>query len=269
MRNQWSQVSTHVIPHIQPNQVDQAEGGRLRASHQRTCDGIHLIHAVVVLEDEVHRERTRAEGDAVADEVGRVLAQHDALPHPRLAEVAHERGHFLRGIRRRDDLQQFQIARRVEEVCAEKVFLELLRAPFRNGLDGDARGVGADDGLRLADRVDARHQVLLDLEVFDDRLADPVRLGHGAEVIFQVAELDQRLQIRRHQIGGLGLDATVPAFNDNFVARCLVAFGRALRDNVQQRDGHTHVRQVRRDRRAHRPRTDHDCFVDLVGHDFL
>ena len=46
-----------------------------------------------------------------------------------------------------------------------------------------------------------------------------------AKVIFEVAELDQRLQVRRHQVGGLGFQTAIPAFVDDLIARALSPSG--------------------------------------------
>ena len=66
----------------------------------------------------VHDGEHREHADAVGDEVGRVLGADDAL-----AEARHQPGFEVVeqraiGLRRRDQLDQMHVARRVEEVDA-------------------------------------------------------------------------------------------------------------------------------------------------------
>ncbi len=51
---------------------------------------------------------------------------------------------------RRNHLEQVQVARRIEEVGAERVRRERRRSSFDDGGDGDAGGVRADDGVGAA-----------------------------------------------------------------------------------------------------------------------
>ena len=81
------------------------------------------------------------------------------------------------GVRRRDQLEQLQVARRVEEVRAEEVPAEASVRPSASAAIGmpevfeETIVSGAPGG------VDAREQRLLDVEALDDGLDDPV----GAE----------------------------------------------------------------------------------------
>ncbi|MBV6465324.1 MAG: hypothetical protein PGMFKBFP_00600 [Anaerolineales bacterium] len=264
--DQRREIFPDVLPNVHAHEVNQAERRRARIADQRTRDRVHFVHGIAVLQDEIHPERARPEGDAVADEVGRVLAKHNAFAETNFAEPRDELRHFLRSVRRRDDLQQFQIARRIKEVRAEEMLFEALRASRGDVLDGDARSIRRDNTRRLADFVNARHQILFDLQVLDDDLDNPVRFRHRVEIVLQVSERDQRLQAGVHQVGGLRLQAAIPQLGDDLVARRLVSFWRVLRDDVEQGHAHARVGEVRRDRRAHRPCADDDGFVDLVVH---
>jgi hypothetical protein len=75
------------------------------------------------------------------------------------------------------------------------MLLEFLRATFRDGCNRNTRGIRRNNRIRLADFINARHQILLDLQVLDDGFTDPIRFGDSAEIIFQVTELDERLPI--------------------------------------------------------------------------
>ena len=125
MRNERREVASNVIPHIQPDQVDQAEGCRLRSPDQWTGNGVHFIDGVTILQDVIHRKCACAKGDSVANEIWRVLAQHNSLAQAILTEPREEFNNFFLGIFCRNDFQQLQIARRVEEMRPKEMLLEL------------------------------------------------------------------------------------------------------------------------------------------------
>ncbi len=58
------------------------------------------------------------------------------------------------GFGRGDDFQQAHVARRVEEVRAEPGPAEVVGESFGDLADGQAAGVGGDDGAGLADGFD-------------------------------------------------------------------------------------------------------------------
>ena len=91
--------------------------------------------------------------DAIGDEIGRVLGEHDSLAQHHVAEVRDRVHHLRQRFRSGDDLQQLQVARRIEEVGAQKVPAEFFAESFDDAADGDARGVRTDDGARRTDRL--------------------------------------------------------------------------------------------------------------------
>ena len=84
-------------------------------------------------------------------------------------------------------LQQAHDIRRAEEVRADDV----RRPPRRGGdlVDIEGRGVGRQDGARLAQAVELAEHRLLDVHLLEHRLDDDVRLAHGGQV---ERSLDQR-----------------------------------------------------------------------------
>ena len=81
---------------------------------------------------------------------------------------------------------------------AKEMLFESLRAAFGNRLDGNARGVRGNNRIRLADFINARHQVLLDLEIFHNSLTDPICVRDRAKIIFKISKRDESLQVRAH-----------------------------------------------------------------------
>ena len=118
--------------------------------------------------------RHAVEADVVGDEVRPVLRDDDALAETVIREVRHALDDRRIGLRRRDDLEEPQIPRRVEEVRAEPVPPEVVAPAFRQRRDRDARRVRRDDRPRTPDGVDALEQRPLDVELLDDRFDNPV-----------------------------------------------------------------------------------------------
>jgi hypothetical protein len=87
MRDQGRKIRAHMMPHVHTDQIYQPECGCFWATHQRSSKSVHFIHGVFVFHDEVHCERARAERHTIADEVRRILAQHNALAQTILAKV--------------------------------------------------------------------------------------------------------------------------------------------------------------------------------------
>ena len=107
------------------------------------------------------------------------------------------------GFRRRDDLEQMQIARRVEEVRAQPVAPEVVAAPFRDRVHRNARRVRADDRSRPARLIDASEQLALHVELLDDGLDDPVGFAQLREALIEAAGCDELPGVRSEERIGL------------------------------------------------------------------
>ena len=86
------------------------------------------------------------------------------------------------GLRRRDHFEQPKVARRVEEVRAQPVAAEVVRAALGQRGDRDAGGVRADDRARPAHGIDPRQQIALDVQALDDGLENPIGVADALEV---------------------------------------------------------------------------------------
>ncbi len=72
--------------------------------------------------------------------------------------------------------------------------------------DGQAAGIGGDDGSRFADGIDFAQQFAFEFEVLDDGFDDPVNFGELLEVVLEVADGDQAIERRLEEGGGFRLD---------------------------------------------------------------
>ena len=84
-----------------------------------------------------------------------------------------------------------QIARRIEEVRAEKMLAEFGRIAFGDLRQRNAAGVGGDDGAGRAMRDHPVVERALDGEVFGDGFDDPVAVCDLREVVVEVAGGDE------------------------------------------------------------------------------
>ena len=90
--------------------------------------------------------------DAIGDEVGRILARHHAFAEVQIAECRDPVQDVAARFRPGDHFGQVQVARRIEEVRAQKMLPELAIEAFGDAGQGNAAGVGGDDRARRAQR---------------------------------------------------------------------------------------------------------------------
>ena len=75
---------------------------------------------------------------------------------------------------------------------AEKVRAEIGREAFGDFGERDAAGVGGEDGAGFSHSVNFAPQRPLGIQVFDDRLNDPVATGELIEIVLEITGFDQR-----------------------------------------------------------------------------
>src|SRR5687767_9530286 len=88
-------------------------------------------------------------------------------------------------LRRGNDLEQAQVARRIEEMRPQPVLSKIGAAPLGKCVDWYTGRVRADDRSRPPRRVDLLQQVALDVEPLDDRLENPVDVAKPRESILE------------------------------------------------------------------------------------
>ena len=191
--------------HVDAGDVHRAERRAAGTAERGAGDRVDLLDRVLAAGERLERARHAVERDVVADEVRRVLRDDDALAEQVIAETRDGRDDRRIGFRGRDDLEQPQVARRVEEVRAEPVAAEVVGAAFGQRRDRNARRVRADDRSGPALLVDAREQLLLDVEPLDDRFDDPVASGDEIQVRVEAAGRDELVGVGRELRIGLEL----------------------------------------------------------------
>ena len=145
--------------------------GMMGAEPHRGVDGIDRANALI---ERVHRLVDHRQQDAVDHESREVLRHRDGLAE-RLDELpGAAEGHVLGGDAA-DHLDELHHRHRVHEVQAD----EALRPVGGGGKprDGDRRGVGGDDGVRLEERTERHEDLALDRLVLGRGLDHEIGVG--------------------------------------------------------------------------------------------
>jgi hypothetical protein len=112
--------------------------------------------------------------DAVADEVGGVLRDDDALAQHVGAEALDAREGRGVGLGAGHELEELHVPRRVEEVDDHEALAKRRAAAFEHGGDAQPGGVARHEGGRAREGLELREEGALDVDVLDDGLDDEV-----------------------------------------------------------------------------------------------
>ena len=265
-------VGSHrVSQDVRAGQVGGPVGGGDRTGEGPAARRVHFLDGQPVLVHGVDGVHRGEHPDAVGHEVRPVVAEDHALAQPQFGEVLESGDHAWVGLFAGDELQEVHIARREEEVGAEEAGLESLGQVRRHGVDGEPRRVGGHDGVRADDLCHPRQQVLLDVELLDDRFHHPVDVGQFGQVVVEVAGGEQcraagvsergRPPLERRGDGRLG-QAVPHRFALQRELLLLFFFGQRRRRHIQKKSGDARVGQVGGYRRSHASGAQHRSFTD-------
>jgi len=142
-------------------------------------------------------------------------------------------------------------------MSAEPVAPKIRRHTRRNLVHRKSARVGRHDGIGPPDRFYLGEQFSLDLEVFGDRLDDPVTVREQLEVVFEISGRDEACLLRIEKGRGPGLPQGLQRIGDDTVPRRSIVCGRALRHDIEEYYGYSGIREMGRNARTHGPRTKH------------
>src|SRR5213076_1274440 len=126
--------------------------------------------------------------ESVGDESRNVLRPNRPLAEDALAETSRAHERRVAGLGRGDDLEQVQIARRIEEMHPEESLAERPAPSFHELPHWNARRVRGDDRPLRYHRLETRVEVAFWLELLDDRLDDQVAIAQKLQVVAHVAD---------------------------------------------------------------------------------
>ena len=180
----------YVYEGVESYHVGGAKGGRFGMTNNRAGKFIDFFDGEVeVFEDMRHVEHGKYTY-AVGDKCGCVFTEHGFFSEEARSVFHEEIDDFRVGFGVGDYFEQAQVTGRVEEVCSAEMFLEIFAASFAHQVDGDTRGVGSDEGTRLAVFFYFVKNLLFDVEALYDYFDDPVHFADFVEVVVEVTGAD-------------------------------------------------------------------------------
>src|SRR5690606_21413660 len=112
---------------IYADEIEEAKSTRLRPADGWTGERIDLFDRVAVFEHRPDGDERAVGADAIGDEVRAVFGDDDAFAQSLVQKSMNRARDFRCGPLRADEFDQMQVARRIEEVRAEKVGAEIFR----------------------------------------------------------------------------------------------------------------------------------------------
>ena len=87
LRNCFVEILRHVLPDVEPDDVEQPVAGALGQPDQRPGERVHFLDREIVFDGQALHRGAEERADPVGDEVRRVFARHDALAEMAVAEI--------------------------------------------------------------------------------------------------------------------------------------------------------------------------------------
>ncbi len=132
------EVCGDVADDVEPCDIHRPERGALGAAERRASDGVNFLDGVLARFERLQHVHDGEEPDVIGDEIRPVLCDHDPFAETDIREAGHALDDRRIRLRRRNDLDEMQIPRRVEEVRAEPVAAEALAPAFGERSNGNA-----------------------------------------------------------------------------------------------------------------------------------
>jgi hypothetical protein len=149
----------------------------------------------------------------------------------------------------------------------QEALFEGVASTLEHPLDGQSRGIRGDDRVRAGVIFDLCEGGLLDVHALGHGLDDPVSVGHHAEIVLDIARLDEfEVALGEHQRRLAPFDLLDRATGDlraKFRVVGIVSLA-CLGHDVEQVNRDACVGQVGGDTASHDPGTDHDSFSNLL-----
>ena len=258
-------VGGDVGEHVDADEVAEPEGAGFRPAERRAGEGVDLFDGQPLLHHQADGVAHREGADAVGDEVRLIERVDDRFAQPLVAEVRDDGDVVRIGRGGGNDFEQPHVARRIEEVGAKPMLLQVFVEASHDFRDGKSGGVGGSDGAGFTVLEHLGEQRAFDLKVFGDDFDNPVTAGDQRHIVVEVAEGDEAGGIRGEEGCRLGLLEAVEGAQHKLVARGLGSVGGgAGRDDIEQHDGHAGVGDVGGDARTHGSGAEDGDFGDLA-----
>ena len=253
-------VVRHPCEGVETHYVQGAEGGAFGPPDQPPGQLVDLVHAIVLLQHHVNELLEGKGADAVGHEVGSVLGNHDTLAQALVAKLADGLNDRIQGLRRGNQFQQLEIARRIEEMGSQPVPAKIVAQPLPKAGYRNPGGVGADDRSWPSDAIQVLEQADLEVKVFRDSFNDPIHRSEPVPVILQIPKLNAPGVLRKKKSRRFAsfrpaqslLHQPLPDLGVGLLPSLGLFLGSEIRRrDIQQTDGKAGVDQVGGNGRAH------------------
>ena len=184
-------VIQHVGPNVETDDIHQAKGGAFGKADQRTGERIGLFHGVIARDGKPVRGGAKEAAYAVGDEIGRILARHHALAQAPVAEGGNPSHYFGEGVGAGDDLNQVQVARRIEEVGTQEMRARFGGPTFRNAGQRNPTGIGGENRAGPAKPLHAIEQGAFRRQILNYGFHDPFAFGNARQVLVESTGTNQ------------------------------------------------------------------------------
>ena len=117
-RKRFVKILDDVAEDIQADEIERAEGRGLRTPDNLPRHLVNFLNRIVIFQHRLDRVECAERADAIGDEVRTVFSGHDTFAETLIQEACDLASDF--GLRPfgADDLDQMQVARRIEKVYA-------------------------------------------------------------------------------------------------------------------------------------------------------
>ena len=245
---------------VQTAQIGGANRGAARPANDRAGQCIDDIGCQAQIHHLADRFVHAVDTDTVRHESGHVFGHNNTLAQNLVAETRDVHDHLRVGCGCWNHLEQFQVARRVEKVRANKTAFEICAATLDLQVHWNAARVAAHNRCLRDERFDLCPERLFDLQPLEDRLENPIAIAQFFQVILEISNLNQFGATWVHERGRTGFQGLLEA---SF--RKLIAVFRVWQNNVQEQDGNSGIGKVGGNGGSHRARANNGGFTDFHG----
>src|SRR5690606_31098998 len=150
IRTIFVQSVCHVYQSIQTNYINRSESCRFRTTDNRSCQFINFFNGKPHFLNQMEKTHNSENPDAVSDKSRCVFGNYGSFSQKLFSVFIQKIQNFLRGLRTRNNVKQFQITSRIKEVSSTEMFLKIFASAFIHKLNRNSRSVRGNQSARFA-----------------------------------------------------------------------------------------------------------------------
>ena len=227
-------------------------------------DRIHFVNFQLLFQHQFNTVGQIKHTDAVADKVRSVFTNNNTLTQGFFTEFHHKINNIFIRFLAGNDFHEFHVARRIKEMGSQKAFFHS-GAEFRADVfNGNTGGVCRNDAGWFDHFFHFGKKFLLDFEILNNNLANPVYVSQPLQIVLEVADGDHGCIFLAEETGGFRLRYSGKTICRESISPCRTFFRQACLlvsicqfewDDIEQVALDTGIGQMSRDARTHDSRT--------------